>query len=875
VEAAVKQREPAGGPSHAEPDSGYKWIAMSNTTLGLLMATINSSIVLIALPDIFRGIGLDPLAPGNTSYLLWMIMGFLVVTAVLVVGFGRLGDMYGRVRMYNIGFAIFTVASVFLAITWQSGGAGALWLIGWRIVQGVGGAFLFANSSAILTDAFPVHQRGLALGINGVAAIAGSFIGLVLGGVLAPVNWHLVFLVSVPFGVFGTFWAYVKLRDTSARTPAKMDWWGNITFAVGLVALLVGITYGIQPYGDHVMGWTSPLVLTCIIGGIVVLVLFGIIEKRVASPLFTLSLFAIRRFTYGNAANLLASLGRGGLQFVLIIWLQGIWLPLHGYSFEQTPLWAGIYMLPLTVGFLIAAPVSGVLSDRIGGRGLATAGMLISALSFVLLLVLPINFPYSGFAAILLVNGVGMGLFTSPNRADVMNSLPAGSRGAGAGMTATFQNSAIVLSIGLFFGLMILGLSENLPSVLHAGLLQHGVPEADASRISSLPPVAVLFAAFLGYNPVQQLLGGVLTTLPPDQAAFLTGRSFFPQLISGPFANGLEVAFWFAIAASLLAALASWLTGGRTPTDRASSVGAELAAVGGEAGSGPSELVEDISLRPEPDTAPSPRMPVPVAGEILGEVRTAAGSAVPDGVITVTDANGRQVARAGVDQDGRFSLRGLPPGSYMAVATSPGFRPEVTSIVLNGAGTVHHFALRGDGTVTGTVRAARNGVPLAGAMALATDGSGRVVGSTRTGEDGTFTLAGVPAGRTTVTANLPGHLPGAAAVEVTADVPTVVDVLLQSTIAVVSGRVTGADGAPQASATVAVSGADGEALAAATTGPDGTYEISGLEPGHYTVVATMQTAVRVQLPVGEQSRVDLHLTGPAVAPEVGAGSAVR
>jgi hypothetical protein len=520
--------------------------------------------------------------------------------------------------------------------------------------------------------------------------------------------------------------------------------------------------------------------------------------------------------------------------------------------------------------------VSGVLADRWGGRGLATIGMVISALSFVLLLVLPINFPYSGFAAILLVNGVGMGLFTSPNRADVMNSLPAGARGAGAGMTATFQNSAMVLSIGLFFGLMILGLSEDLPSVLHAGLLQHGVPAADAGRIASLPPVAVLFAAFLGYNPVQQLLGGVLTTLPPDQAAFLTGRSFFPQLISGPFANGLTVAFWFAIAASLLAALASWLTGGRNATDRPSSVGAELAAVGGEAGSGPSELVEDISAHPEPErtTGRPPRVLAPAAGEILGEVRTAAGSAVPDGVITVTDANGRQVARSGVDQDGRFSLHGLPPGAYMAVATSPGFRPDVTSIVLNGAGAVHHFALSGDGAVTGTVRAARSGVPLAGAMALATDASGRVVGSTRTGADGTFTLAGVPAGRTTVTANLPGHLPGAAAVQVAADVPTMVDVLLQSTIAGVTGRVTGADGAPQASATVAVSGADGEALAAATTGPDGTYEISGLEPGHYTVVATMQSAVRVQLPAGEQSRVDLHLGGPAVAPEVGAGSAV-
>ncbi|GAA3225219.1 MFS transporter [Pseudonocardia petroleophila] len=574
----------------------YKWIALSNTTLGLLMATINSSIVLIALPDIFRGIGIDPLAPGNTGYLLWMIMGFLVVTAVLVVGFGRLGDMYGRVRMYNLGFVVFTVASILLAVTWQSGDAAALWLIGWRVVQGVGGAFIMANSSAILTDAFPVEQRGLALGINGVAAIAGSFLGLVIGGLLGPVNWHLVFLVSVPFGVFGTVWGYLKLRDTGQRTPARMDWWGNLTFAVGLIALLVGITYGIQPYGDDVMGWASPFVLTCIVGGVLVLAAFVLIERRVAQPLFAIDLFANRAFTLGNAANLLASLGRGGLQFVLIIWLQGIWLPRHGYSFEQTPLWAGIYMLPLTVGFLVAAPVSGVLSDRYGARWFATGGMVLSAASFALLDVLPIDFGYPAFAAILLLNGIGMGLFTSPNRADVMNSLPARARGAGAGMTATFQNSAMVLSIGFFFSLMIIGLSQDLPAVMAQGLTEHAVPAADAARIAELPPVGVLFAAFLGYNPVQQLLGGVLPTLPPDQAAYLTGRSFFPELISGPFSAGLTAAFAFAVIACMVAAVASWFAGNGRRTEE---LGAELAAGAGEAG-GPSQLVSPSAATGSP-----------------------------------------------------------------------------------------------------------------------------------------------------------------------------------------------------------------------------------------------------------------------------------
>ncbi|WP_245633912.1 MFS transporter [Amycolatopsis jejuensis] len=554
----------------------------------MLIATINSSIVLIALPDIFKGIGINPLEPSNTGYLLWMIMGFLVVTAVLVVAFGRLGDMYGRARMYNLGFAVFTVSSIMLAITWFDGDAAALWLIGWRIVQGVGGAFLMANSSAILTDAFPANQRGLALGMNGVAAIAGSFLGLVVGGVLAPVDWNLIFLVSVPFGVIGTGWAYLKLHDTGVRKHAKMDWWGNITFAVGLIAVLVGITYGIQPYGTSQTGWGSPMVLSCLIGGVAVLALFVVIEMKVDNPLFRLSLFKIRSFSWGNLANLTASLGRGGLQFVLIIWLQGIWLPQHGYTFEQTPLWAGIYMLPLTIGFLVSAPTSGVLSDRIGSRALASGGLVLTALTFLLLMLLPVNFSYWAFAGILLLNGIGMGMFSSPNRAEVMNSLPADSRGSGAGMMTTFQNAAMVLSIGFFFSLIIAGLSDHLPMAMSQGLTAHGVPAAAADQVAHLPAVAVLFAAFLGYNPIQQLLGGQLAGLPPDQASFLTGRSFFPNLISGPFQDGLAVAFGFAIVVCLIGAVASLLAKDGKPVE---SVGEELAAVAGEAGGGPGELV--------------------------------------------------------------------------------------------------------------------------------------------------------------------------------------------------------------------------------------------------------------------------------------------
>jgi MFS family permease len=564
-ELSSSSRRRREAPAPADPARAhYKWIVLSNTTLGILMATVNSSILLIALPDIFRGIGIDPLQPSSTSYLLWLIMGFMVVTAVLVVSFGRLGDMFGRVKMYNAGFAVFTVFSILLSVTWMRGTPGVLWLIGMRLGQGVGGAMLMANSSAILTDTFPVDQRGLALGLNQVAGIAGSFVGLVLGGLLGPVEWRLVFLVSVPVGVFGTVWAYLKLHDTGVRRPAQLDVWGNATFAVGLIALLVGITYGIQPYGSRTMGWTNPWVLTALIGGVVVLAVFCVIETKVPEPMFHLGLFRIRAFTAGNLASLLASLGRGGLMFILIIWLQGIWLPRHGYSFSSTPLWAGIYMLPLTVGFLVAGPTSGWLSDRFGARTFATGGMVLAAVTFVWLMLLPVNFDYLQFAVVLLLNGIGMGLFAAPNRAGIMNSLPADQRGVGAGISATFQNAAMVLSIGIFFSLIITGLSSSLPHTLSSGLTAQGVPAADAARLGALPPVSVLFASLLGYNPVQSLLGPhVLAGLPAHHAAYLTGRSFFPALISGPFSDGLTVAFGFATAACLVAGVASLLRGGK------------------------------------------------------------------------------------------------------------------------------------------------------------------------------------------------------------------------------------------------------------------------------------------------------------------------
>jgi MFS family permease len=554
----------------------YRWVALTNTTLGMLMATINSSIVIISLPAIFRGIKLDPLEPGNVSYLLWIIMGFLVVSAVLVVTLGRLGDIYGRVKMYNLGFAVFTVFSVLLSVDPFTGGQGAMWLIVMRIGQGVGGAMIFANSTAILTDAFPADQRGMALGINQVSAIAGSFLGLLLGGLLSEWHWRAVFWVSVPIGVAATIWGYRSLVELGERRPARLDIPGNVSFAVGLTALLVGITYGIQPYGDHNTGWTNPWVLAGLIGGTLLLVAFVLIEQRVQHPMVSIGLFRIRAFTMANLAGLMASIGRGGLQFMLIIWLQGIWLPLHGYSYASTPLWAGIYLLPLTVGFLAAGPVSGWLSDRFGAQLFAAGGSLVVAATFVMLLVIPIDFAYPWFALVIFLNGVGSGLFSAPNTTAVMNSVPAHERGAASGIRGTIFNSGTSLSIGVFFSLMIVGLANVLPRTLTGGLIAQGVPHDVATRTGDLPPVGSLFASFLGYNPIGSLLGpsGVLDTLPSKNVHTLTGKTFFPHLMSGPFHHGLVIVFGTAALMMVIAAAASWAAGGKYVHD--DSVGEAL-----------------------------------------------------------------------------------------------------------------------------------------------------------------------------------------------------------------------------------------------------------------------------------------------------------
>ena len=562
MKAQAQDDRPATG---TRPDR-YPWIALSNTTAAVFMSALDGSIVIISLPAIFRGIHLDPLDPGNISYLLWMIMGYRLVQAVLVVTLGRLGDMFGRVRVYNSGFAVFTFASVMLSFDPFAGGHGAMWLIGWRVLQATGGSMLTANSAAILTDAFPAERRGFALGFNQVAALAGQFIGLVAGGLLAAWDWRAVFWVNVPVGVFGTVWAYRKLRDNGVRHRGRIDWWGNITFAVGLSAILVAITMGLQPHGGHTTGWQNPTVIGMLIGGLVVLALFIVIESRVAEPMVQMSLFRIREFSAGNAATLCAALAQGGLQFMLIIWLQGIWLPLHGYDFSQTPLWAGIFLLPLTVGFLLAGPLAGTLSDRFGARGLSTAGMLLFGATFVGMLLMPVDFSYSTFAILICLNGIGSGMFAAPNTSSIMSSVPAEQRGVASGMRSTFQNSGTALSIGVFFSLMIVGVAGSLPSTLTEGLTRQGIPYATAHQVATLPPVSTLFAAVLGENPLEHLLtpSGALDTLPAANRQTIVGHEFFPDLIAAPFHQGLTIVFIASAVLALLAAAASLSRGRRT-----------------------------------------------------------------------------------------------------------------------------------------------------------------------------------------------------------------------------------------------------------------------------------------------------------------------
>lgn len=545
----------------------YKWVALSNTTLGALLASIDSSILIISLPAVFNGLGVNPLSTGNVELLLWLLLGYTIVSSVTVVTIGRLSDMFGRVRLYNIGFAIFSSASIFLYASSYlvQGTEGIISLTILRLVQGLGSGFLFANSAAILTDAFPENERGKALGFNQIAAIGGNLAGLLIGGILAAIDWHLIFLISVPVGIAGAIWAYTALHEIAIiRKNQKLDILGNVTFAVSLTTILLSLSYGILPYGNSPTGWMNPLVQAGFVLGIALLALFAFIETKAEDPMFNLWLFRIRAFAAGNLSMFLAGLARGGLQFMLIIWLQGIWLPLHGVNFADTPLQAAIDMIPLVVGFLISGPISGYLSDRYGARLFSTLGMLLNFIGFLVLASMPVNFNYLHLAITIFLLGVGQGMFSAPNTAAVMSSVPPEYRGVSSGMRATLINVSFMFSLAVFFSLLIVGISSSLPGALYDGLVSQNVSSATALQISKLPPSSAVFAALLGYNPMKTLLPpDVINSLPPENADIILGNTFFPNIISGSFMSGIRIVMYSGALMSLLAAIFSALRGRR------------------------------------------------------------------------------------------------------------------------------------------------------------------------------------------------------------------------------------------------------------------------------------------------------------------------
>lgn len=546
----------------------YKWIALSNTTLGTLMASTNLTIIMISLPAIFNGIGINPLT--SFDYLLWILFGYNIVTSVMLVTFGRISDIFGRVRLYNLGFAIFTVGAILLSVTPNQGDLGALEIIIFRIIQGVGASFLFSNSIAIITDAFPYNERGKAMGINQISFLAGSLVGLILGGILASINWRYVFLVSVPFGIAGTVWSYLMLEEKGIiNRKQKIDWAGNAIFGIGLTAILLGITYGLNPYGNSVMGWTNPWVIFSFAIGGALLAIFPFVEMKVQDPMFKLDLFKIRMFAAGNIANILNSVGRGGVMILLIILLQGIWLPLHGYSFESSPFWAGVYTLPMMVGFVIFGPISGYLSDKYGARAFSTLGMLITAATFFALATLNYNFDYLTFALIISFMGVGGGMFAAPNTSSIMNSVPPEHRGVASGMRATLQNVGQTISTGIFFSILIASLSSSLPIAISNALNSIGASQL-APFVESIPPTGALFSVFLGYNPMSSILSQIssspqgsiiLANIGNDTVQKMLAPTFFANAIAPAVMSAMGITFIIGGILSIGAAIASVLRG--------------------------------------------------------------------------------------------------------------------------------------------------------------------------------------------------------------------------------------------------------------------------------------------------------------------------
>jgi EmrB/QacA subfamily drug resistance transporter len=423
----------------------YKYTVLTNTTIGSFMSQLDGNIVLIALPTITRSLN------ATAFEALWVLMGYILMTAVSLLTFGRLADMYGKVRLYNVGFAIFTIGSGLCSLALNG-----TMLVAFRLVQGLGAALIWANNAAILTDAFPPNERGRAIGINLVAGISGSVIGLVLGGVLTEsLGWRSVFWINLPIGAFATFWAYAKLRELGTIGHGKIDVPGNILFAGGLTMFLAGLTLGaLSQYTATYFG--------LMVVGLLMVAGFGYVELKVRSPLMDLKLFRIRPFTAGIVSNLLSSIARSGVSLVLTIFFQGALL--------LDPLTAGLWLIPFAAAFVSVGPLAGFLSDKYGARGFTTTGLIISVAGFLGLAMIPSNVSYETLALLMVLVGIGGGMFVAPNMSSIMTSAPVTERGIASGMSATLVTTGSLLSLSISFAVLATSINSTVLQAVFAGL---------------------------------------------------------------------------------------------------------------------------------------------------------------------------------------------------------------------------------------------------------------------------------------------------------------------------------------------------------------------------------------------------------------------
>ena len=434
----------------------YKWTVLSNTTLGVLMSSLDTNIVLIALPTIARQL------PGTTLLdLIWILIGYQLITAAILVSFGRLADMFGRVKLYNLGFIIFTVGSALCSVSFTP-----VELISFRMIQGIGAAFLFSNSAAIITDAFPVNERGKALGTNQVAIVFGAAMGLVFGGFLVSLlGWRSIFWVNIPIGIFASLWSHFKLRELATiEKGQRIDLTGNFTFAGGLALILVAITV-------YSLGSLSGLyALLMILVGVTLIVFFVIVEIRSRYPMFNMSLFKVKAFSYGSFALLLNALANGAVTIVLVFYLQGP-------TMRLTPLVAGIFLVPMSASLAIIGPISGFLSDRYGQRFFAVLGLVTSIIGFALLSLIGYTISFTQLLVPLVFVGVGMGFFASPNRSGIMSGSPPRYRGVASGMSATMNNVGRTFSTGIAFLVIAIGTPlTQLKSIFVGSAVQGNAP---------------------------------------------------------------------------------------------------------------------------------------------------------------------------------------------------------------------------------------------------------------------------------------------------------------------------------------------------------------------------------------------------------------